>query len=98
MLEDTAGARDAYRNFLLLWKDADPGLAVLISARAEFARLPAGGAPRELARKDPGAAHQALVSPLAARYSRASGSSEVVGVLGFPTSRGSPAPAMRAPP
>jgi tetratricopeptide (TPR) repeat protein len=36
---DKAGARDAYREFLGLWKDADPEIPVLVQAKAEFARL-----------------------------------------------------------
>jgi serine/threonine protein kinase/tetratricopeptide (TPR) repeat protein len=32
-------ARAAYRDFLTLWKDADPDVPVLIEARKEFARL-----------------------------------------------------------
>ncbi len=32
-------ARTDYRQFLMLWKDADPDLAVLKQAKAEFARL-----------------------------------------------------------
>jgi hypothetical protein len=29
----------AYRNFLTLWKDADPGIPILKQAKAEYARL-----------------------------------------------------------
>jgi ATP/maltotriose-dependent transcriptional regulator MalT len=36
---DFAAARLAYRDFLALWKDADPELPVLQQARAEYARL-----------------------------------------------------------
>jgi len=32
-------ARAAYRNFFTLWKDADPGLPVLVQAKAEYAKL-----------------------------------------------------------
>jgi tetratricopeptide (TPR) repeat protein len=37
---DTAKARAAYRDFLTLWKDADPGIPILKEARAEYAKLP----------------------------------------------------------
>jgi len=37
---DTGKARHAYVTFLALWRDADPNLAPLQAARAEFARLP----------------------------------------------------------
>jgi len=36
---DTAKARTAYQDFLALWKDADPGIPVLIAAKAEYAKL-----------------------------------------------------------
>ena len=36
---DTAKARGAYQDFLTLWKDADPGIPILIAAKAEFAKL-----------------------------------------------------------
>jgi eukaryotic-like serine/threonine-protein kinase len=36
---DTAEARTAYRDFLALWKDADPDLLFLVQAKAEFASL-----------------------------------------------------------
>jgi serine/threonine protein kinase/Tfp pilus assembly protein PilF len=36
---DTAKARTAYHDFLALWKDADPDIPVLISAKAEYAKL-----------------------------------------------------------
>jgi eukaryotic-like serine/threonine-protein kinase len=36
---DTARARAAYQDFLTLWKDADPGIPVLIAAKAEYAKL-----------------------------------------------------------
>jgi len=32
-------ALDAYKDFLTLWKDADPGIAVLAQARAEYRKL-----------------------------------------------------------
>jgi tetratricopeptide (TPR) repeat protein/predicted Ser/Thr protein kinase len=36
---DTAKARVAYADFLTLWKDADPGLPILVRAKAEYAKL-----------------------------------------------------------
>ena len=36
---DTAKARTAYRDFLALWKDADPDIPILKQAKAEYARL-----------------------------------------------------------
>jgi eukaryotic-like serine/threonine-protein kinase len=36
---DTAKAKAAYQDFLTLWKDADPGIPVLIAAKAEYANL-----------------------------------------------------------
>jgi predicted Ser/Thr protein kinase/Flp pilus assembly protein TadD len=36
---DTAKARTAYQDFLTLWKDADPGIPILIAAKAEYAKL-----------------------------------------------------------
>jgi hypothetical protein len=36
---DTAKARAAYQDFLALWKDADPDIAILKQAQAEFAKL-----------------------------------------------------------
>jgi len=39
MQGDTAKARDAYEEFLTIWKDADPDLPVLKAAKAEYARL-----------------------------------------------------------
>ena len=35
----TNAARTSYREFLALWKDADPNIPILKSARAEFAKL-----------------------------------------------------------
>ena len=32
-------ARTAYRDFLALWKDADPEIPVLKQAKAEYAKL-----------------------------------------------------------
>ena len=37
--DDTANAKAAYRDFLTLWKDADPDIPVLRQAKAEFAKL-----------------------------------------------------------
>jgi hypothetical protein len=37
---DTAKSRAAYRNFLALWKNADPDIPVLKQAKAEYAKLP----------------------------------------------------------
>jgi hypothetical protein len=34
-----AKARTAYQDFLALWKDADPGIPVLIAAKSEYAKL-----------------------------------------------------------
>jgi serine/threonine protein kinase/Flp pilus assembly protein TadD len=36
---DTAKAKAAYQDFLILWKDADPGIPVLTEAKAEYAKL-----------------------------------------------------------
>jgi eukaryotic-like serine/threonine-protein kinase len=36
---DTTRAKAAYRDFLTLWKDADPGIPLLKQARAEYAKL-----------------------------------------------------------
>jgi tetratricopeptide (TPR) repeat protein len=36
---DTAKARAAYQDFLTLWKDADPGIPILIAAKAEYSKL-----------------------------------------------------------
>jgi eukaryotic-like serine/threonine-protein kinase len=36
---DTAKAKRAYQDFLALWKDADPDIPILISARKEYAVL-----------------------------------------------------------
>jgi eukaryotic-like serine/threonine-protein kinase len=35
----TANARDAYQDFLALWKDADTDIPVLKQAKAEYAKL-----------------------------------------------------------
>jgi eukaryotic-like serine/threonine-protein kinase len=36
---DNAKARAAYKDFLTLWKDADPDIPILIAAKSEFAKL-----------------------------------------------------------
>jgi tetratricopeptide (TPR) repeat protein/tRNA A-37 threonylcarbamoyl transferase component Bud32 len=36
---DATKAKVAYQEFLTLWKDADPGIQILISAKSEYARL-----------------------------------------------------------
>jgi predicted Zn-dependent protease len=36
---DTLKARGAYQDFLTLWQDADPGVPILIAAKAEYAKL-----------------------------------------------------------
>ena len=36
---DTANARAAYKDFLTLWKDADPDIPILKEAKAEYAKL-----------------------------------------------------------
>jgi DNA-binding winged helix-turn-helix (wHTH) protein/tetratricopeptide (TPR) repeat protein len=36
---DTGKARDAYQDFLALWKDADPGIPILKQAKIEYAKL-----------------------------------------------------------
>jgi len=36
---DTTKAKTAYRDFLTLWKDADPGIPILNEAKAEYAKL-----------------------------------------------------------
>ncbi len=37
---DTAKAKAAYQDFLTLWKDADPDIPILITAKSEYAKLP----------------------------------------------------------
>ena len=37
---NTSKAKTAYREFLTLWKDADPGIPILNQAKAEYAKLP----------------------------------------------------------
>ena len=39
MQGDTAKAKSGYQDFLTLWKDADPDIPVLISAKSEYAKL-----------------------------------------------------------
>lgn len=39
MAGDTAKAKAAYRDFLGLWKDADPDIPVLKQAKVEYAKL-----------------------------------------------------------
>ncbi|MFY9841928.1 MAG: hypothetical protein WAK23_02395, partial [Terriglobales bacterium] len=39
MTGDTANAKSAYRDFLTLWKDADPDIPRLKEAKAEFGKL-----------------------------------------------------------
>ena len=36
---DTTRAQTAYRDFLTLWKDADPDVPILMQARAEYGVL-----------------------------------------------------------
>jgi eukaryotic-like serine/threonine-protein kinase len=36
---NTARARAAYQDFLMLWKDTDPDIPILKEAKAEYARL-----------------------------------------------------------
>jgi eukaryotic-like serine/threonine-protein kinase len=36
---DTTKAKAAYQDFLLLWKDADPDIPILIAAKSEYAKL-----------------------------------------------------------
>jgi eukaryotic-like serine/threonine-protein kinase len=37
---NVAGAKAACKDFLALWKDADPDLPILQQANAEYAKLP----------------------------------------------------------
>jgi hypothetical protein len=39
MQGDPAKALAAYHDFLILWKDADPGIPILIAAKSEYAKL-----------------------------------------------------------
>ncbi len=36
---DPAKARVAYQDFFALWKDADPGVPILVAAKSEYAKL-----------------------------------------------------------
>ena len=36
---DPAKARAAYQDFFALWKDADPGIPILLAAKSEYAKL-----------------------------------------------------------
>ena len=36
---EVAKAKTAYRDFLTLWKDADPDIPILTQAQAEYAKL-----------------------------------------------------------
>ena len=40
MSGETAKAKNAYQDFLALWKDADPDIPILKQAKAEYAKLP----------------------------------------------------------
>jgi len=37
---ETSKARDAYQDFLSLWKEADPDIPLLRQAKAQYAKLP----------------------------------------------------------
>ena len=37
---DKTRAKAAYQDFLALWKDADPDIAILSQAKSEYAKLP----------------------------------------------------------
>jgi hypothetical protein len=39
VLDGTAKARNTTNSFLNIWKDADAGIAILLQAQAEYARL-----------------------------------------------------------
>jgi hypothetical protein len=39
MSGDVAKAKAAYKDFLTLWKDADPDIPILKQAKAEYAKL-----------------------------------------------------------
>jgi eukaryotic-like serine/threonine-protein kinase len=39
MAGDPDKAKAAYKDFLTLWKDADPDIPILTQAKAEFAKL-----------------------------------------------------------
>ena len=36
---ETEKAREAYRNLLAAWKNADPGIPILVAAKSEYAKL-----------------------------------------------------------
>jgi predicted Zn-dependent protease len=40
LLGDNGKARTAYQDFFALWKDADPDIPVLLTAKSEYAKLP----------------------------------------------------------
>jgi len=39
MMGDKAAARKSYKDFLTIWKDADPEIPIYKQAKAEYARL-----------------------------------------------------------
>ncbi len=39
MSSDTAKAKNAYQDFLAIWKDADPDIPILKEAKVEYAKL-----------------------------------------------------------
>jgi len=39
MTKGTAKAKAAYKDFLALWKDADPDISILTQAKSEYAKL-----------------------------------------------------------
>jgi eukaryotic-like serine/threonine-protein kinase len=39
MAGESARAKSAYNDFLILWKDADPHIPILKAAKAEYAKL-----------------------------------------------------------
>jgi tetratricopeptide (TPR) repeat protein len=39
LMGDKGKAREAYKNFLTLWKDADPNIPILKEAKEEYAKL-----------------------------------------------------------
>jgi len=39
MQGETLKAKDAYQDFLTLWKDSDPDIPILKQAKAEYAKL-----------------------------------------------------------
>jgi len=38
-MQPAAKAKAAYQDFLTLWKDADPDIPVLVTAKKEYAKL-----------------------------------------------------------